>query len=86
MTSVVYRLAVLRPDMFVTGVYPRWVDRNYKAVARHVGRDGKVGPVTTPFEVPGRKLEMSLEGQSVVVLTAAAWRDCVRERVCLARL
>lgn len=51
MTSVVYRLAVLRPDMFATGVYPRWADKNYKAVARHVGRDGKAGPVTTPFEV-----------------------------------
>jgi hypothetical protein len=83
MTFAIYRLAVLRPDVFATERYLGWAARNSRAVARHAGRNGKAGPVTTPSEVPGKKiLEMSPEGQSMVVLMAAAWRDCVEAGAC----
>lgn len=83
MTSAVYRLAVLRPWTFGTETYLKWADRNYISVAQHVDQQGKAGPVTTPYEVPGKKsLEMSPEGQSMVVMMAAARRDCVRSGAC----
>ena len=85
MTSAVYRLAVLRPGIFGTETYLKWADKNYKSVAQHVDHDGKAGPVTTPYEVPGKKsLDMSPEGQSMVVMMAAARRDCVTNGACQA--
>jgi hypothetical protein len=77
MTSALYRLAVLRQDVFATEWYQVCADRNYRAVVRRVDRDGNVGPVRTPYEVPSKKyLETSPEGQSMAVFLAAAWRDC----------
>ena len=82
MTSALYRLAVLLPDRFATEKYLSWADQNYGAVASHVDREGKAGPVTTPYEMPGKKsLEMSPEGQSMVLPMAMAWRDYVKREV-----
>lgn len=83
MTSALYRLAVLRPAIFATETYLSWADDNYRSVAQLVDDEGRAGPVTTPYEVPGKKsLDMSPEGQSMVVMMAASRRDCVMDGTC----
>ena len=85
MTSAVHRLAVLKPERFGTEWYLGWAENNYKNVADRVDRDGRAGPVTTPYEVPAKSsLPMSPEGQSMVVMMAAARRDCVQSGICQA--
>ncbi len=81
--SAVYRLAVLLPDTYGASSWLCWADRNRRAVARHVDRDGKVSPVADVGNVPSKRpVDETSEGQSMVVLMYSAWRDCLDAGLC----
>ena len=82
-TSAMYRLAVLMPEQFDTPRYLDWAHTNFAVVVKHVDGNGRVGPVASVDGVPSKHAaEQTSEGQSMVILMYAAWRDCVRARVC----
>ena len=82
-TSAIYRLAVLVPEQFGTPEYLDWANSNLEAVAKHVDGDGKVSPVASVDGVPSKHaVEQTSEGQSMVILMYAAWRDCASTAVC----
>lgn len=75
-TSAIYRLAVLLPDTFMKEDYLLWADKNLEAVARHIDRDGRVGPVARINGVPStHAVDQTSEGQSMALLLYAARRD-----------
>jgi len=91
LASVVYRMAVLKPDCF-TWEYIEWAEgirtllgQNDAHGNPHVTANGTVTPTvnplnwydTTPFTAG------SLEGQNFVVLLYAAWRDCIQVGICV---
>lgn len=79
LTSAVYRLAVLLPDAFMKEPYLSWADKNLEAVARHVHKDGRVGPVARINGVPStHAVEQTSEGQSMALLLYAARRDFLK--------
>jgi hypothetical protein len=81
-TSAVYRLAVLLPDIFDLPEYTIWADMNAKAVAEHVHPDGRVGPVALVTSVPSKSpSNHTSEGQSMAILLNAAHRDYQQSRV-----
>ncbi|KPI37088.1 uncharacterized protein AB675_3704 [Cyphellophora attinorum] len=86
-TSAVYRLATLLPEVFAKPEYMTWADRNLFAVAKHVHQDGRVGPVAQINGVPSTKaVDTTSEGQSMALLLYAARRDFLRARGWLGRL
>jgi rhamnogalacturonyl hydrolase YesR len=91
LASVVYRMAVLKPDCF-TWEYIEWAEgirtllgRNDAHGNPHVTANGTITPTvnplnwydTTPFTAG------SPEGQNFVVLLYAAWRDCIQAGICV---
>ena len=79
-TSVVYRMAVLVPDVFgQRSEYIPWADKLRESVAAHVGVDGILSPAINPLNWDGRTpyTTGSPEGQSFGVLLAAAYRDWI---------
>jgi hypothetical protein len=75
-TSAVYRLAVLQPEVFMKAQYISWANRNLQAVAEHVYANGRVGPVAQINGVPAKDaMSSTSEGQSMALLLYAARRD-----------
>lgn len=84
---VAYRMAVLRPvglSQQKASRYVAWADQVRKTLGRHVTSTGVVGPAVDPYNPRDASPDTtgSAEGQSIVVLMYAAWRDCVLARVC----
>jgi rhamnogalacturonyl hydrolase YesR len=85
LASVAYRMAVLQPNTFGAS-YVAWAD----AIRGELGKKGRVtgSGVATPAVNPHAwwdttpDTEGSPEGQAMVVLMYAAWRDCVGAGVC----
>ncbi|PBK94845.1 hypothetical protein ARMGADRAFT_1053349 [Armillaria gallica] len=84
LASVVYRMAVLRPEVFVEFI--PWADniRTELGSGEHITSTGIVSPAINPLDwgdwspyVTG-----SPEGQAMVILMYAGWRDCVYAMVC----
>lgn len=86
LASVVYRMAVLRPDRFDNSRYFKWAEgiRLTLGECGHVLDDGRVVPAVNPLNWADDKPYMkgSPEGQNFVVLMYAAWRDCMRAGKC----
>ncbi|KAF8996258.1 family 88 glycosyl hydrolase [Cyathus striatus] len=90
MVAVVYRMAVLKPDVFGKR-YVQWADAVRKTIggrdvngSPHVTVSGVVTPAVNPlgWYDPKPFTSGSPEGQCFVVLMYAAWRDCVLEEKC----
>ncbi|KAK0216337.1 hypothetical protein IW262DRAFT_1464871 [Armillaria fumosa] len=88
--SVVYRMAILCPDVFDQS-YISWADgvratlgKNDKEGNPHVTANGTVTPAVNPlgWQSTAPWTAGSPEGQCFVVLMYAAWRDCVYEGKC----
>ncbi|KAJ6568378.1 hypothetical protein DFH09DRAFT_1261335 [Mycena vulgaris] len=85
LASVAYRMAVLQPAAFGAS-YVAWAD----GIRTELGKDGHVtaGGVATPAVNPHDWKDTkpdtagSPEGQGMVVLMYAAWRDCVTTEIC----
>lgn len=83
LAAVVYRMAVL-------GALPErerylfWADAKRRAVMERVDEDGVAKPAVNPLKHGQREPLMtgSPEGQSFLVMMAAAWRDCVCSGTC----
>ncbi|KAF7345453.1 Unsaturated rhamnogalacturonyl hydrolase YesR [Mycena venus] len=84
LASVAYRMAVLRPDAFDAS-YVAWADgiRKEFGTGGHV-KSGVVSPAVNPhnWHDPDPDTSGSPEGQAMVVLMYAAWRDCVVAGTC----
>ncbi|KAF9446020.1 hypothetical protein P691DRAFT_795008 [Macrolepiota fuliginosa MF-IS2] len=91
LASVAYRMAVLRPDVFVNpyGGNGKYLDfaegiRTVLGQDDHITSNGTATPAvnplgwgdTTPFTAG------SPEGQNFVVLLYVAWRDCIKAGIC----
>ncbi|KAL0576630.1 hypothetical protein V5O48_005360 [Marasmius crinis-equi] len=90
LASVVYRMAVLQPQVFGTE-YVAWADGIRKTISGkdssgilRVTLDGIVRPAVNPLGwLDTNPVQTgSPEGQTFVVLMYAAWRDCVQEEKC----
>jgi hypothetical protein len=80
-TSAIYRLAVLVPEVFAQQKYVSWADQNLVAVAKHVHEDGRVSPVAQINGVPSKEpVESTSEGQSMALLLYAARRDFLKSQ------
>jgi rhamnogalacturonyl hydrolase YesR len=91
LASVVYRMATLRPDA-CNDKYINWADGIRKVLGGndtdgnpHITADGIVTPAVNPLAWLDTKpyTTGSPEGQVLVVLMYAAWRDCVLMGACL---
>lgn len=83
--SVVYRMAILRPETFETVHYLDWANRKRLAVAKHVDDYTGIGkPAVNPLNHLQREpfMDGSPEGQGFLVLLHAAYRDftCAKSR------
>lgn len=85
LASVVYRMAVLRPDVFES--YIPWADniRTELGEGEHITPTGIVSPAVNP---PGwgdwnPYTVASPEGQAMVILMYTGWRDCVYAMICV---
>ena len=82
-TSAVYRLAVLYPEHFCQSAYLLWAQSDLDAVVRQIDDHGRVRSVPSVDGVPSKyAAQQTSEGQSMVILMYAAWRDCVKAGVC----
>ena len=86
---VAYRMAVMRPaglSQQKASSYVAWADQVKKTLGGHVTSTGVVGPAADPNDPRNPKPDTSgsAEGQSIVVLMYAAWRDCVSAGICSA--
>ncbi|KAK7034656.1 hypothetical protein VNI00_012298 [Paramarasmius palmivorus] len=84
-SAVVYRMAILQPDVFARDTYLEWADATRETLGEgHVTEEGIVRPAVNPLGWDDREpfVTGSPEGQNFVVLMYAAWRDCVLQRVC----
>lgn len=84
---VAYRMAVMRPaglSQQKAASYVAWADQVRKTLAGHVTSAGVVAPAADPSDPrnPAPDTTGSAEGQSILVLMYAAWRDCVSAGVC----
>ena len=78
-----YRLAVLYPEHFGQSAYFVWAQSNLDAVVRQIDDHGRVRSVASVDGVPSKHAaQQTSEGQSMVILMYAAWRDCVKAGVC----
>ncbi|RMZ66570.1 Six-hairpin glycosidase [Pyrenophora seminiperda CCB06] len=78
MTSAVFRMAILEPELFGKREYTGWAEKKVEAVGRHVDKEtGIAAPVVNPLEEGQRTpLEgINPEAQAFVVLMFTAWRD-----------
>ncbi|OQV10556.1 hypothetical protein CLAIMM_14536 [Cladophialophora immunda] len=83
MTSAVYRMAVLLPQVYGRPHFLDWAEQNRYAVSKHISHDGRVDPVADVGHVPSKSpVNQTSEGQSMVILMYSAWRDCVAAGVC----
>jgi len=96
MANVVYRMAVLRPDVFALsssdkelsegdGKYLDFADKIREVMGQgHVTTNGTAIPAVNPLEWSDTTpfLAGSPEGQNFVVLMYIAWRDCVKAGIC----
>lgn len=84
LASVVYRMAVLRPDVFVE--YIPWADniRTELGSGEYITPAGIVSPAINPLDWGDWSpyITGSPEGQAMVILMYAGWRDCVYAMVC----
>ncbi|TFK63599.1 hypothetical protein BDN72DRAFT_861999 [Pluteus cervinus] len=90
LASVAYRMAVMRPDIFGSE-YVDWADGIRETLGgydssgvAHVQAEGIVAPAVNPLNWLDKDpyLAGSPEGQSMVALMYAAWRDCVLASKC----
>ncbi|KAJ7663893.1 Six-hairpin glycosidase-like protein [Mycena polygramma] len=85
LASVAYRMAVLQPATF-GAAYVAWADGIRKELNRdgHVTEDGVVTPAVNPYNWSDTTPDTdgSPEGQAMVVMMYAAWRDCVITGLC----
>jgi hypothetical protein len=82
---VAYRMAVLRPDVFVSSPYLEWAEGVRETLGDgHVTKEGIARPAVNPLGWGDRNpfVTGSPEGQNFVVLMYAAWRDCVLTGTC----
>jgi len=93
MANVVYRMAVLCPDVFAPSSGYKKLDRRYLDFADgirevmaqgHVTANGTAIPAVNPLGWGDTTpfLAGSPEGQNFVVLMYCAWRDCVKVGIC----
>ncbi len=94
LASVAYRMAVMRPDVFIVsrkggrgkGKYLDWAEGIRKTLGKngHVTNNGTVVPAVNPlgWDDTTPFLAGSPEGQNFVVLMYAAWRDCFKAGIC----
>jgi hypothetical protein len=95
LASVVYRMAVLRPDIFASSSGKRWYGqgdyldfaegiRETMGQGGHVTANGTAVPAVNPlgWDDTTPFLAGSPEGQNFVVLMYVAWRDCVDAGIC----
>jgi rhamnogalacturonyl hydrolase YesR len=85
MASVVYRMAVLVPEVFsAESQYINWAEGLRNAVANHVDESGTLSPVIDPLNCGIKHFfaSSSPEGQSFGVLLAAAYRDWKCSDIC----
>ena len=91
LAATVFRMAVLRPDVFGTP-YLLWADRiRIKLTAKdhngnpHITKEGVVTPAVNPlnWNDPNPVRNGSPEGQAFVVILYAAWRDCILSDRCI---
>ncbi|KAF5363202.1 hypothetical protein D9758_008379 [Tetrapyrgos nigripes] len=88
--SVIYRMVILRPDVFLYGEdgsrYLEWAEdrRHTISLGGHITANGTATPAVNPLNwfdtVP--YTAGSPEGNNFVVLMYTAWRDCVWEGIC----
>lgn len=79
-SSVVYRMAILAPDIFGQGsIYIAWAEKLRKSVVAHVDANGILSPAINPLNWDDDTpiTTGSPEGQSFGVLLAAAYRDWI---------
>ncbi|KAJ6580863.1 hypothetical protein B0H19DRAFT_1112638 [Mycena capillaripes] len=85
LASVAYRMAVLQSSVF-DGAYVAWADGIRGELGRdgHVTESGVVTPAVNPYDWQDTMPDTagSPEGQAMVVLMYAGWRDCVVAGVC----
>lgn len=85
LASVAYRMAALQPGAF-GAAYIEWADgiRAELGTGGHVKASGVVSPAVNPLNWQDTKKDTSgsPEGQAMVVLMYAAWRDCVLAGTC----
>ncbi|THU96981.1 hypothetical protein K435DRAFT_828762 [Dendrothele bispora CBS 962.96] len=100
LANVVYRMVVLRPDVFLPGYsagqqagsttskYLTWAESIRRTIGsnNHVSNNGTVAPAVDPLDWGSTTpyTAGSPEGQNFVVLMYASWRDCVLAGICAA--
>lgn len=77
LSSTVYRMAILAPEIFAENKYIAWADQMREAVALHVKANGTLSPAINPLDFGSRipKTTGSPEGQSFGVMLYSAYRD-----------
>ena len=84
LAAAAYRMGVFMEPGPTRETLLKWAHEKRKAVFHRVDGDGRAGPAVNPLKHDQREpLEgASPEGESFLLLMAAAWRDCICAKIC----
>jgi hypothetical protein len=84
LAAVAYRWAIITHDSSRSEGLLRWAHKLRRTVFQSIDADGILSPVPSLASGGARdKVKIDAEGQSYLLMLAAAWRDCVCNGLCL---
>jgi hypothetical protein len=84
LAAVAYRLATITHDTSESDRLLQWAHKARRAVFHSIDGDGILSLMPSlASEGSNDGVEIDAEAQSYLLMLAAAWRDCVCNRICL---